>query len=337
MKYLLIIIMFFSLTSCFKKEQVENKDNQNIVWVRTSSWEINETKKEEISPVEIIWNDNGIFSVDNIPVEKINNDEIEIRWKVFTQDVEKIQVTFQNRESSFASDEYVLKTYISWSDTFRYVAWSRFRVLDYGMNEYIFKAFLKSGETKEITVKIYLSKNWESEKSTAEVLSLTWEVVISSDISYEKKLFWPEEDKLYMSFPQSTSFWFPNFSQDNEFTYSNIEWFIAKKQDIKDLSCENSDSITEYLVKNYGNVYWNTCRPIVKEKGFSFYVLRLEWENYVYEKHYVDTIHSIYAVYEVEVWEWVTKENLPEKNNELKLKEFLNVKLVDKLMYEIVR
>lgn len=338
MKYILICILLLSLTSCFGKKTEIDRTWDSIVQIKNQTIESNNIlpenndKKENIASAEIIWNDNDFFSLNEIPLDAINSEEIQISWKVFSSDIAKIQVTFSNRESLYPVDEFLLKQFKKWDSVFRYVAWSRFKVLDYGLNEYVFKAFLTSWESKEIILKIYLPK--QTKKVNSSSFSGSMEIW---NIRYEKKMFWSEKNKQYMSFPSSSFFWEPIFASESEFSYSNIEGFIAKKLDMIQINCEDSDSITDYLVENYGNVYWNTCRPIIKDKGFSFFVLRLEGTEYMYEKHYIDMVHSIYAITLIEVGEGVTKENIWEKNSELKEKEFENVKITDTLMYEIVR
>lgn len=84
--------------------------------------------------------------------------------------------------------------------------------------------------------------------------------------------------------------------------------------------------------------YWNTCRDTIKDKGISYYVIRLtDKENYVYEKHYVDYEHSLYTTYEVQSGTGVTKDNISDKNTELKeINDTLqNVALVDSLVKTI--
>jgi hypothetical protein len=76
------------------------------------------------------------------------------------------------------------------------------------------------------------------------------------------------------------------------------------------------------LVEKYGYSYWNSCRDIVKDKSIWFYVLRLSWEDYFYEKHYINYEKQEYWVLLLETWIWVTKDMLKEKNDELKLISF---------------
>jgi hypothetical protein len=82
--------------------------------------------------------------------------------------------------------------------------------------------------------------------------------------------------------------------------------------------------------------YWNTCRDIVKDKGIKFNVIRLQGDDYVYERHYIDFVHGFYGVYELETGTGVTSENIADKNNELKLREFPSLDIVDDLIKDIV-
>jgi hypothetical protein len=84
--------------------------------------------------------------------------------------------------------------------------------------------------------------------------------------------------------------------------------------------------------------YRNTCKEIVKDKWISFYVIRLDWDDYIYEKHYIDYIHWFYWILEIEKWQNVTKNNIAEKNTELKGNNdtFDKTDITDKIFKEIV-
>lgn len=88
------------------------------------------------------------------------------------------------------------------------------------------------------------------------------------------------------------------------------------------VTCEN---ISETLTQKYSWFYWNSCRPIIKDESFWVFVLRLEWETYLYEKHYFDTIQWISAVVVLETGTGITREQLPEQNQIFKEKIFPEV------------
>ncbi len=88
------------------------------------------------------------------------------------------------------------------------------------------------------------------------------------------------------------------------------------------VTCEN---VGDFLSNRYSWYYWNTCRPVVKDQSFWLNVLRLDGENYVYEKHYFDTIKNIYAVATLETGSGITREQLPEQNTLFRQKSFPEV------------
>ena len=92
---------------------------------------------------------------------------------------------------------------------------------------------------------------------------------------------------------------------------------VTESENVSEITCE-SDVLTNYLVENYWYTYWNSCRDIIKGKSIWFYVLRLEWEKYFYEKHYIDYDKKLHWILFLEEWTWVTKDSLKEKNYELK-------------------
>jgi hypothetical protein len=83
--------------------------------------------------------------------------------------------------------------------------------------------------------------------------------------------------------------------------------------------------------------YWNTLRPILWDKWVSFYVIRLDWDNYLYEKHYY-LENWIYWVVSLEKWTWIDSTNLNDKNSELwnKNEEFTITNITDKLFITIL-
>lgn len=88
----------------------------------------------------------------------------------------------------------------------------------------------------------------------------------------------------------------------------NLEIFELTSSGI---TCEN---VWDFLSNRYSWYYWNTCRPVVKDQSFAVHVLRLDGENYLYEKHYFDTIKNMYAVATLETGSGITREQLPEQN-----------------------
>lgn len=115
------------------------------------------------------------------------------------------------------------------------------------------------------------------------------------------------------------------FSWDEE----NLD--IQKISWLDDITCENID---EFLKNNYTWYYWNTCRSFW-ENIFYVNVLSLSWENYNYERLYLDILNNNFAKILIETWTWVSKDNLKDKNDELKTKEFLNLENINNLFKKL--
>ncbi|NDK08406.1 hypothetical protein EOM39_04125 [Candidatus Gracilibacteria bacterium] len=105
---------------------------------------------------------------------------------------------------------------------------------------------------------------------------------------------------------------------------------ISNNDNVSEITCE-SQKLTDYLVENYGFSYWNSCRDIVKGKSIGFYVLRLDGDDYYYEKHYIDYEKKTYGILLLETGTGVTKESIKLKNYELKDVSFDETLKTDKL------
>lgn len=324
------------------KQDIVNKDVENLT---TEDVLMDESIEENNSDIitEPTFKIEQLTADQFIELDDISNqlekvtDSVEITWKTLTN-VDKIIVNFQNRDSDFPIDNYTLTQFRSWDKTFTYNAKSQFKVLDFGTNEYVFEAY--SGDKVSKLQLTIIMPNIEDSES-ASITDTSSEV--TSDISYEKKLVWDENNQIYLSLPKSTSFWEALSAWDDTITYSKINWLEINIKSITsdDINCSN---VTDYLTTNlWGWFYWNTCRDIIKDDGISFYVLKLDWEAYTYEKHYIDYKHGLYWVYVIKTNIEADKENISSdialKNTELKEQNdiFSQVDLVDMLFKEIVR
>lgn len=330
-KYIILFLLLF-LASCFwsnsqeveeakkdllwdsynNEEYVKNdeniKDNEEDKTVEdniSKSWATDDDKVTlEKSNLSIQYLDeNKFITLDDLSWKNLDTLEVEITWET-NQKVDKIEVSFSNETSDFPDDiSYGLMTFKPGDKTFKYRASYNYKVYDYWENIYLFKAY-SWNETSEI--KLVINKVNNSTDLNV------WYV------SYEKQLFWEDWDEIYLSFPKSSLFWDPVLNSKTSLTYSKIKDLNIEKQDNSSITCENlNDFLTDKLNTWY---YWNTCRDVIKEKWISFYVIRLDWDNYFYEKHYIDYNHLLYWTLLIETWTWVDSENISDKNEELKEK-----------------
>ena len=365
-KVLVVLVVSLLLSSCgFQSEDLQKakQDLWVIPWNQTEeivspSDDVEKLTSEDVLSDTIKEDDVVVdsikpsFTIEQLTVDQfieldsiasqIENitDSIKVTWKTLTK-VDKIIVSFSNRGSDFPIDNYTLSQFKSWDDTFAYNAKSQFKVLDFWTNEYIFEAFAWDKSAK-LQLTIIMPEEFEEEETeTTEVVEDDSD--LTENISYEKKLIWEEDDQVYLSLPKSSTFGSPLNSGEDTITYSNINNFEIKKQEVSsdDVNCWN---LTEYLETKINTwYYWNTCRDIIKDEGISYYVLRLNGDTYNYEKHYVDYNHNLYWVYTVKSWIDADKENIQTdiaaQNKELKEKneDFKQVEVVDSLFKEIVR
>jgi len=336
MKKILIICMLWMLFSCsFSWESNDIEDaKRELLWdsyqdnnsgtlkeedtTENDNNVIKEDISEKILVKKVELTEDQYFTIDDIAKPNYLTKEIEIKWKTDYL-LDKIEVSFTNPTSNFPDDNYVLKAFKTWDKTFVYRAYTKYEVLDKWINEYIITAYFWDKVSKvKLTIEIP-----EKEEKVVENIDYTW------------KTIWKEENNVFLQLPENDVFWEVVMMWEDSFTYSNIENLeIDKVNNIEDITCDN---LTDYLVNKYGWSYWNTCRPINTDKWLKFNVLRLDGDNYFYERHYIDKLHWLYWVYLIESWIWVTKDNIADKNKELKVKDFKWVSLIDSLFNLIAK
>lgn len=327
-KLIFVLILWFFLTWCAskaeidsaKQELLDNTPAQIISDDENTSPSRTEDEAEltgEDSLVQIIALDaNSPLDFNNISEESLNTGEVIISW-VAGPDVDKIEVFFSNSNSTFSDDRYILQTYVKWEWDFKYIASSKNKVLDFGTNEYIFRAY--SGI---------------AENETKIILTVPADIISKEVNGNETQLIWWEDNSLLINLPISTQYGEPLMLWENSFTYTQIKGLEVEKQVLSEISC---DEITEFLTEKLNTwYYWNTCRNIVKDKWIKFNVIRLAGDAYIYERHYMDFEKWLYGTYELETGTWVDKDTIADKNDELKEKKFPTIEIVDGLIRDIL-
>lgn len=251
----------------------------------------NVERKNEKYSVEYLT-DKRFLTLDSLENKNFLSMEVELTWKVLVNTVDKIVVNFSNKESSLKDSSFTLQQYKIWDETFLYNAFNRFWSLDFWKNEYIIEAYSWSDISK-LRVILNVWETIENITWVTEIINLT-----SSDL------------------PSSELFWNPVEIWNQKFTYSDIKWLeISNVWDIWLIL--DSSSITDYLTSSLKSwFYWNTLRPIKWNTWVSFFVTRLSWDKYYYEKHYY-LPNGIYWVISLESWDWIDSSTLSEKNIEL--------------------
>ncbi len=330
-KIVILFILWLLLVSCANKTEIDSA-KQELLWNTISenpawSWEL-DNLEEEITDLEEMVANNSLIQIipldANSPLEfnEISEDVL-TTWEVVISgiawpDVDKIEVFFTNPNSTFSDDRYVLQTYVKWEWDFKYIASSKNKVLDYGINEYIFRAY--SGI---------------AENETKIILEVPTDAPSKEDNWVESQLIGGESDSLLIDLPTSTKYGEPLLLWEDSFTYTQIKGLEIQKQALWVISC---DEVTDYLTEKLSTWYfWNTCRDIVKDKWIKFNVIRLAGDEYIYERHYIDFTKWLYGTYELETGTGVDKDNIEEKNDELKEEEFPTIEIVDDLIKDILQ
>lgn len=319
------IIEWWSISMNSEKEEVNvdilSKDEENENW----SWIIQDTidqiendiiieEKEKIIEIKSLT-EKQLLKLDNISEKKLLTWEIEITgttlWKV-----DKIIVTYKNETSDFPDDVFQLKKFASGDQNFLYRAFSRYETLDFWKNIYLFEAYSWDEITK---LELTLNVKREDERKLSEKTEQIYEQISISEL------------------PSNEKFWHPTELWNGKISYSDLNWLEIKRNVKPELTCKKVTSVLADDVSWY--FYWNTCRPIEKDEWISFFVVRLDWDKYIYEKHYYLSYQWLYWIQELETWTWVTSISIWEKNTELKARnaDFGILEITDDLFKEILK
>lgn len=344
---LIMLLCIFTLSSCFTSPEDVNKAKQDM-WIIeektpiietieekkvTNTENIKTTKKTQNKNINIEYiTEEKFLKLDILDYTSFINWEAEISWTTLEK-IDKIIVTFSNSTSNFPKDVFELKQFSPWNKTFIYRAHTTYKVLDFWVNEYIFTAYVWEKISKlKLTVDVKTK-----EEKTLETKEKEIEEIIYDKIDLKN-------DDIILTLPKWWAFGHPISLWENWFTYSDISGLeITKYPFSSEVNCEN---ITDFLTEKIGTwLYWNTCRNILptkeweKSKWISIYVIRLDLDNYYYEKHFLNFDKWLYWSYEIEKGTWVDKENISEKNSELKEKnkDILNIEIVNNLFKEIIK
>jgi len=356
-KLLIVVLLISFLSSCFNKQENDNIiEAKKQMWIidnntENTNWSINEQKLDN-NPIDEIENktnsNKDIVQTEekkqNIEIVNITSEvfldfdsldwvnllwwEVEITWTTLAN-VDTITVEFSNNTSDYPDDNYKLQKFKAWDKNFLYRAFSNYETLDFWINEYIFTAISWNRESK---TKIILNVTKEETKQNLSN-NYTW------DIDFKSLPIWE-------------NFWEPKQIWNWKITYSDIKWLEIEKKEAHNYNCSKNPDTDEYYVSELLDesvswyYWWNTCRPFWNNEWINFFVLRLDWNDYIYEKH-IYLNNWLYWIYELSSWEdlvldnddWSTKSNkLQEKNNELKEKnsEFTIVEIINDLFTKIL-
>lgn len=341
MKKLIILFFPILLASCFgpSNDELQKAKNELLntgATVQNASWETVTTNETSSGTLQTqtqksYVNISSSWSYD-FDIEQLwssdwgqpDTNKIDITGVVWNKNIDKIIVSFQNKESSFPSDEYTLKTFKKWDGRFLYRAYREYKVLDFWLNEYEIVSYIWEKVSSRVKIELFLANSLKEASSS---LSGTGIVSIPSAFTGDILEVLPTDETTYGT---------PNVEKEQGiFTYSELKDFQGTKND--EIGWVNCENFADYLKQNYTWYYWNTCRPITDENNFSVNVLTLTGDEYRYERHYISAKYGIYAKLLLESGNGMMQDELQAKNDELKTKTFVWVEKSDKLMKDILK
>ena len=322
-------------------EQRENDqiDNNPNVIAQTSNYIIEKVTENQVLSINTTNLDQAVYDW---------NTAINIRGSVEPW-VQSIKVEFSNLASSFQNDNYTLQNFSAWDTSFEYNASPEFQVLDSWENSYLFTALTREWES--ITkLTLIAGSAWSNDTNEIQTENAQTEVTNNGSITD-------------VNFPR-WNFGEVIIANNTTAYYSDIKGLeIQKEANLSRVTCEATQTtkevevsgtgetngetttevettynLTEYLVNKYGFVYWNTCRPFVSATSWiTFNVLRLVWNEYKYEKHYLDYNNGIHGILELDSWTDITRANIATKNTEFRDTSYPITPISDQLFTSIIQ
>lgn len=315
----IIILLFISifLSSCFSTtsdSDIEKAKQSALNWDSSLNSSIENTINQETTQTSTLeenisqpasnWievkylTEEKFLEIDNFLISDFLDLEQEVTWKTLTN-VDKISVSYANLKT-LATENFTLQKFKAWDQTFMFRAFKKYNTLDYWENIFVISAF-----------------SWEK------ISKLEYKVIVPENIVLEEKISFNWEEVSLL--PTSAIYWNPVELWNWKITYTDVKWLEIEKISKNSITNEEN-SVTDFLKNKYKNIfYWNTKRTISGDEGISFFVVRVEWNKYFYEKHYF--IGGYYGVLSLEEWDFNEQWTLEEKT---KVLASLNVTLKEK-------
>lgn len=316
-KIFILFAIFLSSCSSAKDSDIEKAKNDALNWVVDSTIETWMNSNSWILQEEIVesWDKNISYKylteekfirVDKLDLEDFSSMKKEITW-ITLEKVDKIDISYENI-ASWKKSKFTLSKFKSWDETFMFRAFKEYNTLDFWENIYVISAYSWEKISK-LELKIFLEKILEEENNEEKTETSSWNTEKIEKVEIIKEPIKSSE------LPVWAVFWNPVEIWNWKVTYSDIKWLELEK--ISTDSLKNDESaVTNFLSSKYRNIfYWNTKRPISWENWVSYFVVRVEGNNYFYEKHYYNW--EYYGVVSLEKWDFDSSLPLEEKTKVL--------------------
>jgi len=255
---------------------------------------------------------------------------------VTNSEIDLIRVKFQNDASNFPDDDYVLQTFKKGNPTFLYRAHRQYDVFDDGPNVYTVEWYASGDRVASIklivtvgdpsTTTPILPTPSENDIATRQPETPTSTPETPTQTTTAAPL--DEENKNTVKLPKDEATYGHPIQNNGVVEYSNVPGFRVTQEAIpKNMVCQDAlddqTDLSTFLFTKYDFQYWNTCVPLANGKWIAANVLIIDKEgNYIYERQYIDTENGIYGKVLLEVGDKTSRNEISEKNAELKPKTY---------------
>jgi len=260
------------------------------------------------------------------PIQNIDSifTGFDLTGKVTNPDIDLIRVKFQNESSNFVDDNYALQTFKKGNPTFLYRAHRQYDVFDDGPNVYTIEWYANGDVVASVKLIVNVGDpttetpaSWTAEETPKTPVETTTAAPLDADNTNTVKL--PVDENTYGHLIQN----------NGVVEYSNVPGFRVTQEAIpKNMVCQDAvdgqTDLSTFLFGKYDFQFWNTCVPLANGKGIAANVLVIDKEgNFFYERQYIDTANGIYGKVLLEAGDKTSRNEIAEKNAELKEK-YLN-------------
>lgn len=314
-KIFTLFFLSFFIVSCFwwaNKDDIEKAKNDALNGIQDKTietwnlkdkeniWEENSLENSQKDISYKYLTDDKFIKIDSFSKEDFSDLKQEITWTTIWE-VDKIDISYENT-TNWKKSNFSLKKFKKGDETFMFRAFKEYETLDYWKNIFVITAH-----------------SWDK------ISKLEYIVNIEKDLENNQKEEIKAEAVDSAELPVSAVFWNPVEIWNWKVTYSDIKWLEIEKVWTIDLE-NNEESVTNFLRDKYKTVfYWNTKRAMPWEKWISFFVVRVDWNNYIYEKHFYNW--EYYWILPLEKGDFDSSLSLEEKTKAL---SDLNIALREK-------
>jgi len=279
----------------------------------------NGVSKNSFSIETLSGNGLGINPISNVDTIFTGFD---LTGTVTNPEIDLIRVKFQNDASNFPDDDYALQTFKKGNTTFLYRAHRQYDVFDDGPNVYTVEWYANGDMVARVKLIVTIGDPTVSNTPTSQTPPSTPETPKPVETTTAAPL--DTENETTVKLPKDENTYGHPIPKNGVVEYSNVPGFRVTQEAIpKNMVCQDAvdwqTDLSTFLFDKYDFQFWNTCVPLANGKGISANVLVIDREgNFFYERQYIDTENGIYWKVLLEVGDKTSRDEIAEKNAQLR-------------------